>query len=252
MLSDDQLMRYSRQILLPQIDVAGQEKLAAAKVLIIGAGGLGTPAALYLAGAGVGQLTLVDDDRVEISNLHRQVAYRQGDVSEHKSVALAAQLRELNGEVSCNALVARADSALLAQQVPRADIVLDCSDNFATRMAVNQACHDAGVPLVSGAAIRMEGQLAVFDFRQPGGPCYQCLFGDGDEPDTLCSESGVLGPVVGMIGMAQALEAIKLICGLPVASKLHLFDGATFEWRSLAINPDTQCQVCASDYVGGA
>ena len=245
MLSDDQLMRYSRQILLPRVDVAGQEKLRRARVLIVGAGGLGAPAALYLAGAGVGTLMLVDDDRVEESNLHRQVAYRQNNVGELKSEALATQLTQLNPEVDCLTLSQRADQDNLPSWVARADVVLDCSDNFATRTAVNQACFDARVPLVSGAAIRLEGQLVVFDFRDGSGPCYRCLFGDGDDQDTLCSESGVLGPVVGMLGAAQALEAIKLICGLPVTSALHVFDAASFEWRALNIKTDPHCPVCS-------
>lgn len=245
MLSDEQLMRYSRQVMLPQVDVAGQEKLRSARVLIVGAGGLGTPAALYLAGAGVGTLMLVDDDRVESSNLHRQIAYRQNNVGELKVEALAAQLTKLNPEVECFTSSERATEDRLADWVPRFQVVLDCTDNFATRAALNRACVDARVPLVSGAGIRLEGQLAVFDLRDGQGPCYHCLYGDGKEGDTLCSENGVLGPVVGMIGAAQALEAIKLVCGIPVTDKLHLFDGATFEWRSLTIKQDGACPVCA-------
>lgn len=245
MLDDDQLMRYSRQILLPQLDVAGQERLMHSRAVLIGAGGLGAPAALYLAGAGVGELVLVDDDAVEASNLHRQVAYREADLGQFKSEALAAQLRALNPGVQCQALRQRADAALLASLVAKAHVVLDCSDNFATRSAVNRACAQAGVPLVSAAAIRFEGQLAVFDFRRPDSACYHCLYGDGDEHDTLCSETGVLGPAVGLLGAAQALEAIKLLAGLPSTGRLHLFDGLSFEWRSLAVRRDPACPVCA-------
>lgn len=246
LLSDEQLLRYSRQILLPAIDIAGQEKLAQARLLVIGCGGLGSPAALYLAGAGVGHLTLMDDDLLEISNLHRQVAYRDSDVGAPKAQALAEQLRALNADVSVHPVVARAQPDDLLERVAGADLVLDCSDNFATRSAVNAACVRARKPLVSGAAIRFEGQLAVFDLRHEGAACYQCLYGDGSEPDLLCSEAGVVGPVVGIIGAAQALQAIKLICGLDVDARLHLFDGATFQWRSLGIKPDPACPVCGA------
>ena len=247
MLSDDELLRYSRQILLPEIDLAGQEKLRAASVLIVGAGGLGTPAALYLAGAGIGKLVLVDDDHVEQSNLHRQIAFRQSDVGSGKTVALAAQLLALNPGVDIVPIGQRADAALLAQYLPDVDVVLDCSDNFATRSMVNRACVEWRKPLVSGAAIQLAGQLVAFDLRDHSSPCYHCVYGDGDgaERDTLCSESGILGPVVGIIGAAQALEAIKLICGLPLSGRLHLFDATCFEWRSLAIKQDRRCSVCS-------
>ncbi|MCC1497346.1 molybdopterin-synthase adenylyltransferase MoeB [Alcanivorax sp. 1008] len=245
MLSDDELLRYSRQILLPEIDLAGQEKLRAASVLIVGAGGLGTPASLYLAGAGVGKLLLVDDDRVEQSNLHRQIAFRQNDVGNGKAVALAAQLLALNPGVDVVPLGQRADAALLADYLPEVDVVLDCSDNFATRSMINRACVESRKPLVSGAAIQLAGQLVVFDLRDHGSPCYHCVYGDGVERNTLCSESGILGPVVGIVGAAQALETIKLICGLPLSGRLHLFDGACFEWRSLGIKQDRNCSVCS-------
>lgn len=245
MLSDDELLRYSRQILLSEIDLAGQEKLRAASVLIVGAGGLGTPAALYLAGAGVGKLLLVDDDHVEQSNLHRQIAFRQSDVGNDKAVALAAQLLALNPGVDAVPIGQRAGAALLANYLPDVDVVLDCSDNFATRSMINRACVQWRKPLVSGAAIRFAGQLAAFDLRDHNSPCYHCVYGDGVERDALCSESGILGPVVGIVGAAQALEAIKLICGLPLSGRLHLFDGACFEWRSLAIRQDRNCSVCS-------
>ncbi|MGB1222043.1 MAG: HesA/MoeB/ThiF family protein [Alcanivoracaceae bacterium] len=248
-LTDEQLLRYSRQILLPALDIAGQEKLARAGVLVIGCGGLGAPASLYLAGAGVGRLTLVDDDVLETSNLHRQVAYREADVGASKAQALAAQLRALNRDVTVDALVTRAQPGWLDDHVAAADVVLDCSDNFATRNAVNAACVAAGRPLVSGAAIRFEGQLAVFDLRRPDSACYQCLYGDGSDPDLLCSEAGVVGPVVGMIGAAQALEAIKLLAGLAVTPQLHLFDGLAFQWRSLSFRRDPACPCCSGDEI---
>ncbi|MCH8544537.1 MAG: molybdopterin-synthase adenylyltransferase MoeB [Alcanivorax sp.] len=244
MLTDDQLLRYSRQILLPEFDVAGQAALAAARVLLIGAGGLGCPAALYLAGAGVGELILADPDKVDSSNLHRQIAYRETDVGQPKAQALAATLHALNSEVRITAHVLAADDSWLATQVPGVTLVLDCSDNFATREAVNRACHAAGVPLISGAAIRQEGQLAVFDFRQPESPCYGCLYGDGEGPDTLCSESGILGPVVGTVGTLQAHLALRLLSGANVGGVLHLFDGATMSWRQLRLRRDPGCRVC--------
>ena len=244
MLTDDQLLRYSRQILLADIDVDGQEKLAASRVLIVGAGGLGNPAALYLAGAGVGELVIADGDSLETSNLHRQVGFREAQQGNNKARALAAQLVALNSEVEVCAHDAFADEAWLQRNVPAATVVLDCSDNFATRSLVNRVCHQHGVPLVSGAAIRFEGQLAVFDFRQPESACYACLYGDGEGPDTLCSESGIAGPVVGVVGAMQALQAIKLICGLPVEQKLYLFDGKLLSWHGVTFRKDPVCPVC--------
>lgn len=244
-MDDALLMRYSRQILLPEIDIAGQEALARARVLIVGAGGLGNPAALYLAGAGVGELVIADDDRLEVSNLHRQVAYRACQINSNKALALVGQLRQLNDNVRYEALETRLDAAALERQVPQADVVLDCTDNFATRTDLNRACHRHRVPLVSGAAIRWQGQLAVFDFRQAPSPCYACLYGEGAEPDTLCAESGVAGPVVGVIGTLQALAAIRLLCGLPGGgARLHRFDGLRGHWREAPIPSDPSCPVC--------
>jgi adenylyltransferase/sulfurtransferase len=243
-LTDDQLLRYSRQIMLPQVDVLGQERLSSATVMIVGAGGLGAPAALYLAGAGIGKLILVDNDKVEVSNLHRQVAYRETDIGHYKAQALAMQLKALNSQVDSIPVVQRADKPLLEQYLPQVDVLLDCSDNFATRALINECCLKYKVPLVSGAAIRMEGQLAVFDFRHGNGPCYHCLYGGGEETDTLCSETGVMGPVVGIIGTAQALEAIKLLTGLPTTSSLQIFDAINYQWRSFAIKKDVDCAIC--------
>lgn len=245
MLTDDQLLRYSRQILLADIDLAGQEALAEATVLIVGAGGLGNPAALYLAGAGVKKIILVDGDALEISNLHRQIGFREQQVGTNKAEALAQQLRALNSDVDVETYTQFADQALLAALVPTVALVLDCSDNFATRALVNRICVANSTPLVSGAAIRFEGQLAVFDFRVASTPCYACLYGDGEGGDTLCSESGVAGPVVGIVGAMQALQAIKLICGVTIENKLSLFDGKTLSWQSLVFRKDPDCPVCA-------
>ncbi len=246
MFNDEQLNRYSRQLMVDELDLDGQEALAAARVLIVGCGGLASPAALYLAGAGVGQLVLADDDRVELSNLHRQVAFRGDQVNQPKAEALRDQLQLLNADVDVRSVVVRVDDAWLDEAVSAATLVLDCTDNFATRQAINRACVNHAKPLVSGAAIRMDGQLAVFDLRAADSPCYACVYGDGTSGDLVCSEAGILGPVVGMIGTLQALAAIRTLSGASVASVLHLFDGRTLGWRQVAIPRDPQCPVCAS------
>ena len=253
MLSDDQLLRYSRQILLADIDLAGQEKLLAASVLIIGAGGLGNPAALYLAGAGVGRITIADGDTLEASNLHRQIAFREKDISLNKAEALATQLRELNPAIQMTIYPRYVDDIWLAATVPTVDMVLDCSDNFTTRSQVNAACVMAKKPLISAAAIRNSGQLAVFDLRRDDAACYACLYGSGsagssedEPPEELCSESGILGPVVGVMGALQALQTIRLIVGLPVADTLQLFDGSTLGWKSLTFRKDPSCLICSA------
>ena len=246
MLTDEQLQRYSRQILLADIDIEGQEKLSVASVLIVGAGGLGNPAALYLAGAGVRKIVLVDGDQLEISNLHRQIGFREAQACENKAQALKAQLEALNSDVVIEAHSCFADDALLENVLPEVTLVLDCSDNFATRSLVNRQCVAHKVPLVSGAAIRMEGQLAVFDLRNNDAPCYACLYGDGERVDTLCSQSGVAGPVVGFVGAMQALQAIKLICDVPIENRLSLFDGKSLSLQSLIFRKDPACPVCGA------
>lgn len=244
MLSDDALLRYSRQILLPSFDVEGQENVAASRVMIVGAGGLGCPAALYLAGAGVGEIVLVDPDTVEASNLHRQVAYRESDIGQPKAQALAAQLMALNSGIRVAAWPRAADANWLGEHLPGMTLVLDCTDNFASRDQINRACHRAGIPLISAAAIRLEGQLAAFDFRRPDSPCYACVYGDGAAPDTLCSESGILGPVVGTLGTLQAHLALRLLTGAEVGGTLHLLDATTLTWRTLSLKRDPACPVC--------
>ncbi|MEQ3722497.1 molybdopterin-synthase adenylyltransferase MoeB [Alcanivorax sp.] len=246
MFNDEQLNRYSRQLMVDELDLDGQETLAAARVLIVGCGGLASPAALYLAGAGVGQLVLADDDRVELSNLHRQVAFRGDQVNQPKAEALRDQLQLLNADVDVRSAVVRVDDAWLDEAVSAATLVLDCTDNFVTRQAINRACVNHAKPLVSGAAIRMDGQLAVFDLRVADSPCYACVYGDGTSGDLACSEAGILGPVVGMMGTLQALAAIRTLSGASVASVLHVFDGRTLGWRQVAIPRDPQCPVCAS------
>jgi len=251
MFNDEQLNRYSRQLMVDELDLDGQEALAAARVLIVGCGGLANPAALYLAGAGVGQLVLADDDRVELSNLHRQVAFRGDQVHQSKAEALRDQLQLLNADVDVRSAVVRVDDAWLDEAVAEATLVLDCTDNFVTRQAINRACVAHAKPLVSGAAIRMDGQLAVFDLRAADSPCYACVYGDGTDGDLACSEAGILGPVVGVVGTLQALAAIRTLSGASVASVLHLFDGRTLGWRQVAIPRDPQCPVCTARQLPG-
>ena len=243
-LSDDQLQRYSRQLLLADFDLDGQEAIAGATVLMVGCGGLGNPAALYLAGAGVGRLLLVDDDQVDTSNLHRQIAFRGNQVGTGKAEALAAQLHDLNPDVIIEAHAVRADPAWLDRHLPAVDLVLDCCDNFATRQIINAACVRHRKPLISGAAIRLDGQLAVFDPRDPDSACYACVYGDGTDGDLACSEAGILGPVVGTIGVLQALLALHLLTGKAVTPCLRLFEGRTLSWREVAFRKDPACPVC--------
>ena len=226
MLSDEELLRYSRQILMPAFDVAGQRRLKAAHVLVVGAGGLGCPVALYLGAAGIGRLTLVDDDVVELANLQRQVAFIQDDLGQSKAEVLAARVRRINPGIEVRAHPVRLDGPALTEAVAAADLVVDCSDNFATRFALNRACVGARVPLVSGAAIRGEGQLSVFDVRLAHSPCYHCLYPEQGNEDLTCSEAGVIAPVVGLVGSAQAMEAIKVISGVgePLVGRLLLLD----------------------------
>lgn len=248
MLTDEQLLRYSRHILLPQVDVQGQEAFAKARVLIVGVGGLGSPVALYLAASGVGQLVLVDDDVVEISNLQRQIAHTESKLGETKVASAAQAVAALNRHVSVETIDRRLAGDELNQQVAKADVVVDCSDNFSTRAAVNKACVQHKKPLVSGAAIRTDGQLAVFDARRENSPCYQCLYDITGEENLSCAESGVLAPVVGIIGSMQALEVLKLIApvGESLVGRLLLFDGMTSRWRELKLARDPECPVCHS------
>ncbi len=247
-MDDPQLLRYSRQIMLPAIGIEGQQRLLQARVLIIGLGGLGSPAAMYLAAAGVGTLVLVDFDRVDLTNLQRQIVHTSARIGEPKVTSARETLLALNPEINVVTIDHPLEGEALAQQVALADVVLDGSDNFATRFALNQACRSHRIPLVSGAAIRMEGQVSVFP-GQPGTPCYHCLYPNEGELDETCSANGVLAPVVGVIGSIQAVEAIKLITGSgePLVGRLLLFDALQMEWRSIKLKPDPACPVCAGD-----
>ncbi|MGI3131744.1 molybdopterin-synthase adenylyltransferase MoeB [Halopseudomonas pachastrellae] len=247
-MDDQQLLRYSRQILLPQIDIEGQQRLLNSRVLVVGVGGLGSPVALYLAAAGVGQLLLADPDQVDLSNLQRQVIHHAADIGRDKVASAAERVAAINPQVECRPLPSALAGAALQQAVAEVDLVLDCSDNFATRHAVNAACVQLGKPLVSGAAIRLEGQLSVFDPRREDSPCYQCLYGEGDEQALSCSEAGVVGPLVGMVGSLQALEALKLLAGFgePLVGRLLLIDALDSRFRELRVRRDPACNCCGA------
>ncbi|HYP84908.1 molybdopterin-synthase adenylyltransferase MoeB [Variovorax sp.] len=247
-MEDEQLLRYSRHILLEEFGIDGQARVSAGHALVIGAGGLGSPVALYLAGAGVGRITLVDDDEVDLTNLQRQIAHTHARVGQPKVQSAAEGMHALNPGIQVATHVARADAILLEQLVPAADVVLDCSDNFATRQAVNRACVQHGKPLVAGAAIRFDGQLSVFDTRSADAPCYACVFPpDADFEETRCAVLGVFAPVVGTIGTLQAGEALKLLAGMgePLAGRLLMLDGRTTRFDEMRLRRDPLCPVCA-------
>ncbi|PKM31402.1 MAG: molybdopterin-synthase adenylyltransferase MoeB [Gammaproteobacteria bacterium HGW-Gammaproteobacteria-11] len=247
-MDDQQLLRYSRQILLAQVDIEGQQRLLDSRVLIVGLGGLGAPVALYLAAAGIGELHLADHDSVDLSNLQRQIIHAQADIGRPKVQSAAQRLQALNPTIRVlTHALALADQSL-REAVAAVDLVLDCSDNFATRQAVNAACVAARIPLVSGAAIRLEGQLSVFDSRQADSPCYQCLYGAGDDVALSCSEAGVLGPLVGLVGSLQALEAVKLLAGFgePLIGRLLLIDALGSRFREMRVRRDPACSCCGT------
>lgn len=248
MLSDSDLERYSRQILLPGFDIAGQERLRNSTVLILGLGGLGSPAALYLAAAGVGCLRLADGDAVELSNLQRQFIHREADLGRNKAESAAAAIAERNPAVVVDLLARRLDEAALEEAMQGVDVVLDCSDNYPIRYALNRVCLKHGIPLISAAAVRSEGQLAVFDPRS-GGACYRCLYPEaGAESALSCSQSGVLGPVVGVLGSLQALEAIKLLSayGQVLRAELLLMDLATLDIQRVGLSARPACPDCSA------
>jgi len=245
-MDDKQLLRYSRHILLRQVDIAGQEKLLASRVLVIGLGGLGSPVAMYLAASGVGHLTLVDHDKVELTNLQRQIVHTTDTLGQEKTASAAKQLRALNPEVAVTAINRKLDDAGLLAQAHAVDVVVDASDNFATRFAVNAACVKAKTPLVSGAVVRFEGQVAVFRPDRPDSPCYRCLYAESDEPEEACAEFGVLAPAAGVIGSVQAAETIKLLLGIgeTLTGRLLLLDALHMEWREMKLRKDPHCPVC--------
>lgn len=247
MLTDEQLMRYNRQILLNEFDIAGQERLQQSRVLVVGLGGLGCPAALYLAAAGVGELVLVDGDTVELSNLQRQIAHSESDIGANKARSVAASIAALNPQVKLEVLEQRLLESAMPELISRVDLVLDATDNYPVRFALNRACIASGVPLVSAAAVRSEGQVAVFDSSR-GGPCYRCLYTEGEDQTALsCSESGVLAPLVGVIGSMQAMEALKVLSGygVPLVGKLLVLDLRTMDFRQLILAARADCPACS-------
>jgi adenylyltransferase/sulfurtransferase len=248
-MNDEQLLRYNRQIMLPQLDVAGQQKLADAHAVIIGIGGLGSPAAIYLTAAGVGTLTLVDFDKVELTNLQRQIVHHQNDIDKAKVDSARHNLLAINPETRIHTMDRKPDQQTLSTLAAEADVVIDASDNYETRFALNRACVEQRTPLVSGAAIRFEGQVSVFDHRQQNSPCYQCLYPKSDDDEETCSETGVLAPVVGIIGSIQALEAIKIICniGESLTGRLLIMDALAMNWHSLKLKRDPACPVCGTE-----
>lgn len=246
-MNDEQLLRYSRHILLPEIGVEGQTTLLNARVLIVGAGGLGSPAAMYLAAAGVGHIVLCDDDTVDLTNLQRQILHVEDSVGLPKVVSGHHTLRRLNPHIEVQPLQARLDDELLAQEVAKADVVLDCTDNFQTRHAINRACVRFRKPLVSGAAIRFSGQISVFDLRQPDSACYHCLFPEGEDVEEVrCAVMGVFAPLTGIIGTMQAAETLRLVigCGTSLNGRLLLLDALDMQWRSIQLARDAGCGVC--------
>ncbi|WP_313073567.1 molybdopterin-synthase adenylyltransferase MoeB [Melaminivora sp.] len=250
-MTDDQLLRYSRHILLDEIGIEGQERILAAHVLIVGAGGLGSPAALFLGSAGVGQLTLVDDDAVDLTNLQRQIAHTTARVGWPKVESAAEAVRAINPDVRLRLVRERVDASALAALVADADVVLDCTDNYRTRQAINAACVHTGRPLVAGAALRFDAQLSVYDTRNAQAPCYACLFApDAQFEEEQCATLGVFSPLVGIIGTMQAAETLKLIVGMgePLAGRLLMLDGRSMEWTQMRTVRNPACPVCRTHH----
>lgn len=247
-MNDSQLLRYSRHILLNELGIEGQEKIMQSRALVVGVGGLGSPAALYLASAGIGRLTLVDNDTVDLTNLQRQIIHTEARAGQSKVESARQTLLALNAELNLVTLHERANAKRLAELVADTDVVLDCSDNFITRHALNQACVQHGVPLVSGAAVRFDGQLAVYDARQSESPCYACVFPPDAAPEeTRCATMGVFAPLVGIMGSMQAAEALKIVSGAgkPAIGRLLMLDGRTLEWSDIRIRRNPHCTICA-------
>ncbi len=248
-MTDEELLRYSRHILLDEIGIEGQQRIAASQALIIGAGGLGSPAALYLGAAGVGHIRIVDPDHVELTNLQRQLAHTMAWLGQPKAQSAAAAIAAINPQVKVTATVARAEGALLAALVAQADVVLDCCDNFATRQAINRACVESKKPLVSGAAIRFDGQVSVYDSRCADSACYACVFPPrSNVTETACASLGVFAPLVGIIGSVQAGEALKLLAGVgrSLAGRLLLLDARSMEFSEVRLPRNPHCEVCGS------
>jgi len=248
-MNDDQLLRYARQILMPQFGIEGQQKLLDSHIAIIGLGGLGSPAALYLAAAGIGQLSLVDHDALDLTNLQRQIAHREDNIGINKTESAKETLTALNPEPVIHCIDHQLHGDDLEQLIESVDLVVDATDNFDSRFEINQLCFKHKTPLVSGAAIRFEGQLSVYNFKNNDSPCYRCLYHEVDAETETCSENGVLGPVVGTIGSLQALEAIKTLLNLGESLQGHLliFDAFNMDWRKMKLRKDPACPVCGTN-----
>jgi len=248
-MRDDQLLRYSRHILLDEWGVEGQDRVSQSHALIVGAGGLGSPAALYMASAGVGHISLIDHDHVDVTNLQRQIAHSQERVGQLKVASLQAAMQAINPEVQVSGFSQKADAALLAQCIPNVDVVLDCTDNFETRQLINRSCAQHAKPLVSGSALRFDGQVAVYDTRQAESPCYACVFPANQSfEEERCATMGVLAPMVGVIGSMQATEALKLLSGMgsSLQGKLMMFNAQYMEWQTMSTTRNLKCSVCSS------
>ncbi len=247
-MNDNQLLRYSRQILLPQVDIEGQQKLIDSRALIVGIGGLGSPAAMYLAGAGVGHIVLSDGDNVDLSNLQRQIAHGTPDIGLPKALSGKQTLQTLNPEIDVTALCNHLEGDELEEQIQRANVVLDCSDNFPTRFSVNKVCVLNQTSLVSGATTRFEGQVSTFTPGKANSPCYNCLYPDIDDLAESCSQSGVIAPITGLVGSIQALEALKLLTGVgeTLAGKVLLIDGLNMEWNEIRLPKNSDCPTCST------
>jgi len=253
-MNDAQLLRYARHILLDEFGIEGQEKLLAGKALVVGAGGLGSPAAMYLASAGVGTIVLADHDTVEISNLQRQILHNTSRHGALKAESGRETMLALNPDIVVQTLTTRMDAQSLDAQIAQVDVVLDCTDNFATRHAINRACVKHNTPLVSGAAIRFEGQISVFDPRDPSAPCYHCLFPEAEDVEAItCASTGVFAPLVGIIGSMQAAEAIKVLAqvGQSLKGQLLILDAFEMDWHRVKVQRDPGCPVCAVRVAGG-
>ncbi len=247
-MNDNQLLRYSRHILLPEIGYEGQDKLTKSHALIVGAGGLGSPVALYLAASGVGMLTICDFDVVDLTNLQRQIIHTTQSIGINKAVSAQQTLYEINPDVNIKSIQKKSTEQELKDLVAKADVVIDCSDNFATRYALNRLCVRLQKPLVSGAALKFEGQITVYDMRSGTSPCYHCLFPDnGEDTDLRCATNGVFSPLVGIVGTVQAAEALKILMGIgeSLQGRLLLLDALSMEWRTIKLNKDAACSVCA-------
>lgn len=249
-MNDQQLLQYSRHLLLPEIDMAGQQAWLDARVMVLGLGGLGSPVALYLASAGVGKLVLVDDDEVEITNLQRQIIHTTETLNQPKAESAATQITKINPATEIEVRVERLSGEAMQAAVAGVDLVVDCTDNLGTRHALNRACYSAKVPLVSGAAIRFDGQITVYDPRDAQSPCYRCLYPEGAELELTCSTSGVFAPLVGMVGTVQAAEALKVLAniGEPLVGRLLMVDALRMDWRTMKLKADPNCPVCGDSH----